>query len=232
MYELEDHHWWFRGKRLLIAETIRRLRKNDCQIILDAGCGTGVMSNELAKLGKVIGVDTSEEALKFYKSRGLNGMLSDIKELPFPDKCFDFVIASDVLEHVSDDFAALNELKRVLKDDGYIIVTVPAHQFLYSAHDKALNHYRRYSKKCLLNLINQCELRVYKLSYTNFFIFPFVFMARMAQKLIKPRLVKTNTGKVPNLVNEILYRIYQFEAAWIKRHGFFTGVSLFAVLRR
>lgn len=232
MYELEDHHWWFRGKRLLITETVSRLRKNDCPMILDAGCGTGVVSKELARLGKVVGVDSLLEALKFYKFRGLSGILSDITGLPFPDNTFDFAIASDVLEHIYDDLKALNELKRVVKGDGYIIVTVPAHQFLYSAHDIALNHFRRYTKRSFLQLLAQCGLSIHKFSYTNFFILPFVFIARMVQKIVRPNLSRTNTGKVPKAVNEILYKLYKFEAVWIRKHEFFTGVSLFAVLKK
>src|SRR5260370_39392094 len=114
--------------------------------ILDVGCGTGTMLTHLASCGKAAGVDIDEEAIGFCRERGLQDVrLGEAANLPFADGSFDLVTALDVVEHLDDDVGALVEMKRVLRPDGHILVTVPAHRFLWGDQDEVNMHKRRYT---------------------------------------------------------------------------------------
>ncbi|MER3559157.1 MAG: methyltransferase type 11, partial [Armatimonadota bacterium] len=68
-----------------------------------------------------------------------------LEALPFVNESFRLIVALDVLEHLPDEAHALAELWRVLEPDGWLITTVPAYRWLWSKHDVALHHYRRYT---------------------------------------------------------------------------------------
>src|SRR5579872_1235395 len=140
MYCLEDSYWWFVGRHDLALTFLRSAYpgRNDLTI-LDIGCGTGAMSEKLAAYGAVVSADFSPLALAFSRRRHLDRLCAaDAMRLPFRDGAFDVIVALDILEHVSDDAAALREFYRVLKPGGRVIATVPAYQSLWSAHDVAL----------------------------------------------------------------------------------------------
>lgn len=98
-----------------------------CEKILDLGCGDGKVAALCQEKGEVFGVDVSSVALKMAKKRGIKTTRQDLNQLPlkFPDEFFDYVIATDVLEHVVDVLSLLGEVKRVLKKKGKLILTVP-----------------------------------------------------------------------------------------------------------
>ena len=140
----DEHHWWYRGRRrVLQAEFDRIALPADAQI-LDAGCGSGRMLDELQARGHVIGIDENEHAVAATRRRGHAARLSEIERMPFPDASFDLVTCLDVLEHTPDDRCTLSELRRVTRPAGTLVVTVPAYQALWSAHDVVNGHYRRY----------------------------------------------------------------------------------------
>src|SRR5207244_1565920 len=118
--------------------------------VLDAGCGTGRNMLEFAGLGTVEGVDASPEAIEFCRRRGLDGVREgQIESLPYADGTVDLILATDVLEHLRDDYAALAELRRVAAPGGRLLATVPAYQWLWSQHDAAHHHFRRYTYRLL-----------------------------------------------------------------------------------
>ena len=130
MFRLEDSYWWFVGRHELALGFVEQRfgdRRNLC--ILDVGCGTGAMSRKLAPYGDVVSADFSPLALSYSQRRGVTRLCaSDAMRLPYRDGAYDLVVALDILEHVSDDQAALNEFQRVLKPGGVLIVTVPAYR--------------------------------------------------------------------------------------------------------
>lgn len=147
MFEVEDRHWWFQSRRLIVRALLRAGGVTTPRRILDAGCGTGRNLLDYARLGhEAEGVDFSAEAVAFCRRRGLDAVRqAPLEELPYEDGRFDLVVATDVIEHLSDDHAALAELRRVTAPGGRIAVTVPAYQWLWSAHDESLHHFRRYT---------------------------------------------------------------------------------------
>lgn len=155
MDELESKHWWFVSKREFLRITIDRfVGKLKGKKVLDVGCGTGGVLQMLEGLGaEAEGVDVSQAALEYCRHKNLKVTLGDGAKLPYPDSVFDLVISSDVLEHIENDVTAVAEIKRVLKPGGVLIATVPAHQKLFSYHDVALHHARRYSKKQFIDLL-------------------------------------------------------------------------------
>lgn len=143
---LEQHHWWFKAKRKFLEITLKTFLQGAKGTVLDIGCGTGAVMEFLLRQGyHVEGVDFNETALAYCARKGLVVQQGTIDHLPFYDNTFNIVFALDVLEHVARRDLALREVKRVLKPGGLFIVTVPAHQFLFSYHDRALHHVKRYS---------------------------------------------------------------------------------------
>ena len=150
MVEADDRHWWYRGRRLILAGEIERLHLPAGARLLDAGCGSGRMLDELERFGTVAGTDTSLWAVVAARGRGHHDVeMETLERLHHPDESFDLVTCLDVLEHVPEDERALAELWRVTVPGGHLLVTVPAYQALWSAHDVANHHYRRYRKRSL-----------------------------------------------------------------------------------
>ena len=149
----EDKHWWFESRRDMVIKLLRQSDRNSK--ILEIGCSGGPLIRALNKLGynDVHGIDISEPAIDLCKLREIsNTSVMDGSRPDFGDGQFDVVIASDVLEHIEDEEKALCEWNRILKPSGKLIVFVPAFKMLWSKHDEANHHYRRYSKSELIRI--------------------------------------------------------------------------------
>src|SRR5438105_1636384 len=137
MYTFEDTYWWFVARRNLIASLIKSYygNRNDLRL-LDIGCGTGAMLDQLAPYGEVIGADFAEQALGFCRKRGDRYALarSDARRLPFATNTFDIVTAMDIVEHIDNHKAAMSQILRALKPRGRVFVPVAAYQSLRSEH--------------------------------------------------------------------------------------------------
>ena len=131
MAEREKTYWWHIGRLRVIQGYVQRAKNKKKFTILNIGCGTGGTIDMLESFGETENVDISDEAIKFMRKHGYKRItkVNDIK-LPFKAKTYDMVGAFDVLEHIDKHVEALKEWKRVIKDDGVIIITVPAYQWL------------------------------------------------------------------------------------------------------
>jgi SAM-dependent methyltransferase len=170
----EDGHWWYRGRRAIVLDAARRsLRTSATPRILDAGCGGGAVLAELAGLGTAVGLEPSptsrERALARRAGEVVDG---DLARLPFADDEFDLATTLDVLEHLDDDRAALAELRRVVRPGGVLVVTVPAHPRLWSRHDEANHHRRRYTRASLRAAALDGGWRVDRLTHFNTVLLP------------------------------------------------------------
>ena len=149
VYEVEERHWWFRGRRAVIEALLERTQPpthSRRARILDAGCGTGRNLELYSRFGRAEGVDPSPQAVEYCRRRGLTAVREgDAQSLPFEDGRFGLIAATDVLEHVLDDAAALREMHRVAAPGASLLVTVPAYEWLWSREDVRLEHHRRYS---------------------------------------------------------------------------------------
>ena len=233
MAELDQHHWWFRARRRILEELIVRVvRPTKGGRVLEVGCGTG---HNLAMLGKFGHLDASE--LDFAaRTLSTKRLGREVKEAKLPDLSmfkrneYDLVALLDVLEHVPDDLGSLRAIHRRLKPGGALLLTVPANPWMWSAHDAAHHHFRRYTKKQLKELFLRSGLEIELLSYFNTLLYPPIAAARMAGKLLRR---ETSDDRLPaERVNATLERIFSLEAGVLGRVPMPFGVSLVAVVRR
>ncbi len=173
MFENEDRYWWFVSRRELVIDLIARYVKVPNPVIVDVGCGTGATANALGRFGRVVGVDFSPLALEACASRGLGELVRARAEaIPLASSSVDAIVATDILEHLDDDLAALAEFRRILRPGGQAVITVPAYQFLWSEHDLALMHRRRYRALQLGERADLAGFRRVRLGYALSLLFP------------------------------------------------------------
>jgi len=236
LYDTEATHWWLAARRNIVLDWIRqRYRDRDDLDVLDAGCGTGLMLQQLSHLGSVSGVDISDEALQFCRRRGLvNVQNADVLELPFASNQFDVVTALDVLEHLDDDVAALCEFSRVLKPGGRLFIFVPAHRWLWSLQDDVSHHKRRYVSGTLRDAVLRSGLEIERQTYVSTFLLPVIYAGRQWLKL-RMRFrndYDTENDLHPEWSNGILRRIFEFEIPILRRVDMPFGASLLCVARK
>lgn len=230
MYRLEDSYWWFVGRHNLIEMFLEKEYPgvNDLTI-LDIGCGTGAMSQKLKSKGMVVSADFSPLALTFSKQRGLHRLCNaDAMNLPFKTESFDAIVSLDILEHLSNDCAALREYERVLKPGGKLFATVPAYASLWSGHDVALMHHRRYRPGELQRKVSDAGMTLNKVSYAMTILCPAVWAYRKLSRFFgnKPA---ASLVPVPSTINRSLIALLNMENAWIMRKSFPFGVTMFCV---
>lgn len=234
MYRLEDTYWWFVSRRRLVRALVKRFAPPRPRI-LDLGCGTGGTLDALAGLGDLTGADISAEALAFCRRRGHTALQECSAEaLPFGEEQFDVVICCDVFEHLEHDELGAAEVLRVLRPGGVLIASVPAYQWLWSDHDVALSHHRRYSRRGLRALLVNAGAQVVKLTCAVSFVFPLVMAVRLLGHL-RPRANGNPDTKLvppPGPVNRLLIALHDLEAAIIVHAGLPWGSSLIAVARK
>jgi len=234
MCEFEENYWWFIGRKQIIISTLQNQLKDKTNLkILDVGCGTGGTTSSLTKFGTTYGTDFSTKALQFSNKRGLNVLKSGVYELPFISETFDIITIFDTLEHIKDDLLVLKELKRILKNDGLIFLTVPAYQFLWSDHDVSLSHYRRYNAKKLSIVVERAGLKKVRISYMITILFPALAIFRLVSKLKKSNPNPTpSLIRVPKYVNKFLKKVLSLENKILQKINLPFGLSLICIVKK
>ncbi len=233
MYSLEDSYWWFVGRHNLILSFLRPWYRGRRDLtILDIGCGTGAMSEKLGEFGTVVSADFSPHALAYSRRRGLTHLCAgDAMRLPFRDASFDAIVALDLLEHLTDDGAALREFLRVLRPGGRLVASVPAYQSLWSGHDVALMHQRRYRAHQLRERCREAGLQIERLTYVMTLLFPAMWLARRAGAFLHTA-PKAGLPHVPGFANRLLIRMLSVENGVVHRMGLPFGGTVFCAARR
>jgi len=233
---VDEHHWWYRGRRRVIRAELDRLALPPGARILDAGCGSGRTLVELANYGgEVCGIELNSDAAELARARGLGDVqVGRLEELPWEDGAFDLITCLDVIEHVPDDVTALVELRRVVAPGGWLLVTVPAYQALWSRHDEANHHYRRYSRSMLRAAARQAGWQIERVSSFNSLLLAPAAAVRLAQRRMGTRNGHSSDLDMgPAWLNDVLERPMALEASWLGRGRTLpVGLSLLAVLRR
>jgi SAM-dependent methyltransferase len=235
MFALEDFYWWFVARRKLVLFLIRGIGKSAEPIaLLDIGCGTGAMLKDLQPFGNSVGIDYSDESLRFCRNRKISRLAQcNAENLGLKSGSFDLVISLDVFEHLDNDMAGIRECFRVCKEGGVLVMTVPAYDFLWSEHDEALGHKRRYSARELREKLNAAGFRVEKLSYIITCLFFPIAVFRFLQNLLKPSTrPQTRYIVLPAILNRLLIYILGMETRLIRWMSLPAGVSLVCVARK
>ena len=235
MARLEDVYWWFLARRALTRRLLIRAGLPPGSTVLDAGCGTGGTFAALRDRFRVIGLDRSPVALEFSRKRGMTRLVAgDIQRIPLRPASTDAAVACDVLEHVPDDAHAIAELWRVVRPGGVLVITVPALPWLWSEHDEALGHLRRYTKPQLRRLLIRAGWRIELLAYTVSALLPVITVFRWWRRLRRrPGQPRTDLVELPRPINSLLTWLTTAEG-WLLSYGIPLppGASLVALARK
>lgn len=230
MLVMETRHWWYHARRDIISQVLNSHFKDRQKLhILDVGCGTGSNIKLLKKFGQVLGLEPEKSMAEYCQKNDLkvvNCKVEDYQEL----RKFDLITAFDVLEHIKDDRQIIQKFVNLLNKDGYILITVPVKKILWSRHDLAYHHYRRYEEVDIQKLF-QDDFKLIYVSYYNFFLFPFIFVGLKLKNILKSDQM---AAKLPNkFTNWLLYRIFSSEKQIISRRKRFPfGVSLIVLAQK
>jgi SAM-dependent methyltransferase len=234
MLELDEHHWWYRGRRRIIATELDRLTLPADARLLDAGCGSGRTLADLAQLGEAHGIELSPDAAQIARRRGLGEVVvGRVEELPWPTANFDLITCLDVIEHTPDDAVALRELRRVSKPAGWLLVTVPAYQSLWSAHDDANHHYRRYSRRTLTDALTAALWQPVRITSFNSMLLAPAAAIRLARRRRRHNGAPSGDLRLgPDWLNSALETPLRAEARWLASGRTLpAGLSLMVLAR-
>jgi SAM-dependent methyltransferase len=242
---MEDHHWWFAGRRKIVREILHRLAPPGVKrTVVDVGCGTGATVNAFSTDYRMIGIEPSEDAValarrRFPDAEFIRGTApADLGSLATETDVF---LLMDVLEHVADEIAMLSDIITVARPGSHILITVPARPELWSQHDVTMRHYRRYMPDTLAEIWRGLPVTPRLVSYFNARLYPVVRAARLISRVRKQAVGAgaTDLSLPPAPVNRMLTRVLAGEAGPLVRHLengrtplYPIGVSLIAVLRR
>ncbi|HEY9791033.1 MAG TPA: methyltransferase domain-containing protein [Candidatus Obscuribacterales bacterium] len=206
IFKNEDDHYYYVAVHDAVQQLVHEVLGDRKFVnILDAGCGTGWLASALKHFGQVDAIDMHEEAVKLSMLRGVHATRASIEDIPFPDNTFDLITAIDVIYHraVRDDSKALQEIFRVLKPGGWLIVRVPAHNALRSSDDKLMHTARRYTVREVEQKLSDCYFQLHKTSYCQASLaLPAWIKAKLEAKDPKP--TQTTVSPVNPIVNGAL----------------------------
>jgi SAM-dependent methyltransferase len=229
--EVEESHWWFIGRRRLFGRELTFAGLTSESMVLDVGTGTGAnlrMLHDLA-VQRVTGLDRDETSIQFCRSKGLGNVgFGDICAMPFADRRFDFVVATDVIEHVDNDVAALREIARVLNDGGKALIAVPAFPSLWGLQDIVCHHKRRYRLRPLLQKMREAGLNPVRSYHFNYLLFMPIWLARRLISLFSIKRDSENEFNNP-LLNKLLSMIFAIDTRTAPMLHPPFGVSILAI---
>lgn len=230
MAEHDQTHWWYTARRRVLAAFItREIALPPDAHILEIGCGTGHNVPMLRGFGCVDAVELDPAARAVASDRlGIEVLGAALPGLEgVAERHYDLVAILDVIEHVEDDRAGLAAIARRLKPGGKVLISVPAHQWMWSAHDTLNHHHRRYSKKTLAALVAGAGLKLDRLHYFNSLLFPLAVAARLASKAMGRDGGDEKLPPAP--LNRLFDRLFGAEAYLLGKVPLPPGLSLVAI---
>jgi SAM-dependent methyltransferase len=213
---VEDHHWWYRERRALLARELRRLGRPGRAA--DLGAAGGGNTRVLLRDGwQAVALDYSLTAVEVARDRGIPAAQVDARRLPVASGSLDLVTAMDVLEHIDEDYLVAAEIARVLRPGGTALIAVPCDMALWSAHDEACGHVRRYTRDSLTEVMRKADLAIERIWSWNVLLRPALAVHRKAVK-------GSDLGEMNPVVNTALTAIIVAER-YLPVHSL-PGVSL------
>jgi len=241
----EDRHWWFATRTKSLLGILDRLvpPAGAGRRVLDVGCGAGNMFHHLARYGQVEGLDNNPRPLAIARQRGYQVQQGSATQMPYEDDWFDLVAALDMIEHIEDDVTTLRECFRVCRPGGFLVLGVPALQWLWSHNDEINGHRRRYTRRALAERLTQAGFSIRRMTYSNFLIFPMaaglIMLRRGAAQ--EPALAAPATDDeayqvemepAPPIMNAILSVVGSVEAWMVRGIDLPIGTSIIALAQK
>jgi ubiquinone/menaquinone biosynthesis C-methylase UbiE len=235
----ENHHWWFIVRKKILLQILQKqlLGSTKKLNILNVGAATGASSIWLGQFGNVVSVEYDSTFFKYLQQQQITAVQASIEALPFTDNSFDIVCAFDVIEHVENDSKAMAELYRVCNTNGIISITVPAFITLWSMHDVANGHKRRYTKNTFTTLLS--TLPNYTIQYQTYFnslLFLPIYIIRQLEKLYrkKDNIVASDFAyyNMHPTLNSLFKKIFSTELFLLKYIKLPIGVSYLAIISK
>ena len=223
----DSTHWWYRARRDILRDYLTHFGDlPPAARILEIGCGTGHNLPMLSGFGEVDAIEIDPAARAIAGERlGKAVGAAPLPVLPgVPRGAYDLIAVLDVVEHIEDDVAALAAMRERLAPGGKILITVPAHPWLWSAHDVVNHHHRRYTKRTLRAALASAGLKPEKLGYFNSLLFPLAAGARLLGRLTGRE--DSDDSPPPRAVNALFERIFRLERHLVGRVPMTPGVSL------
>ncbi len=225
---LYERHWWWRSREEYLVDLIRTIYPDrDNLAIMDVGCGDGLFFDALLEFGTPEGIEPTAGMLSDRRKHGV------IYECPLdenfrPGKQYDLVLLLDVVEHIEDDVNFLQDAERLVKPNGTMVITVPAFNSIWTAHDDLNHHRRRYTKSMMRAATTQAGLRVRSMKYFDHW----TFAAKMAIRW-KEKILPNRNARPPELppawLNALLTRICRIEHKTMGRLDIGFGSSLLVI---
>jgi SAM-dependent methyltransferase len=224
-------HWWFRGRLAVLLAVLRRELPPRPVRLLELGCGTGNVLGALGAFGQAVGMEPNAELRAVARAAGLDVRGGELPgEIGVEPGWADVVLLLDVLEHLDDERAALRTAHAALRPGGLLVVTVPAYQWLWSGHDRALGHRRRYTARSLSRALRGAGFAVARTSYFNTLLFPAIALVRVLHRLHGAAGHDLRRPSAP--VNRLLEQLLAFERHLVPRVRLPFGGSVLALGRR
>jgi len=202
---IEDTHWWYKERRYLLLNVLRKFQVSGSAV--DIGAAGGGNTQVLLEWGlNTLAIETEPVGLEILQNKGIRSLKCDATDIPLPDNSFDFVSMMDVLEHINDDELAIKEIYRILHPTGLLFLTVPMQMSLWSSHDATSMHFRRYEKHGLVALLKQEQFELLSFKYWNVILCPVLRFRRrfgIGNDLLPP-------SAISNTVLSILISLERF----------------------
>jgi ubiquinone/menaquinone biosynthesis C-methylase UbiE len=237
MYRVEDRHWWYRGMEAITRAVLdAHMGDRSGLRILDAGCGTGgAMASYLADYGSVTGVDVAKSAIGYCRRRHLRRLArASVMRIPFEAESFDLVTCFDVIyeRQVKEDSAVIGEFLRVLKPGGFLLLRLPAYDWLRGEHDRVVQTARRYTARSVGNLLRRAGFAAVHITYANMLLFPFAAAKRLAERIWRPQRDRSDLEFADPKWNGVLRAILRSEAPMAAKSTLPFGLSVIALATR
>lgn len=236
--QLEDRHWWFRGRRTILRDLLGRLTWSEAPAVLEIGAGSGANLASVFPAGaRLRGVEPFEHNASVARKRtGLRIDVATAEQLPadIAAGSLDAIAMFDVLEHTEDDRLVLREVAGRLKPGGRLLLTVPAYMWLWGRQDVVSHHYRRYTRPELAARLRECGFTVRRATYFNSLFFPLIALMRVLARW-KGRGTYEEGSDFDHQsgpLSPLLEWLFAAERYWLRVGNFPCGVSLFMVAER
>lgn len=234
-YKLENSYWWFVARNKIVQSLFKKFVKpTKDSYVLDFGCGTGGFASLLKDDYNIIGLDMSETALEYSKKRGLTNLHHGfLEELDTQNFKIDAITALDVIEHIEDDKNIVDQLYNTLSDNGYLIATVPAYQWMWSKHDEIHMHYRRYNRNDFNKMLVNAGFEIEFTSNFNAFLFFPAYLKRLIDRISgAEKKIEAPVEEVPGIINSLFTKIFLSEKDILKNFSIPFGLSIITIAKK